>query len=128
MAVSTDEMPPRKVRMSEGFYGREEMGSDSDYYLAPVVYPMREMLEDSLSQGEEEVVINNDRELEEWAEQKFVDHTLWWMDVPHGAVHPAPCNAGAVDESGERLEDGIVYADDGMGYWPHNPEQEEETL
>ena len=75
--------------MLQGFYGREEMGSDSDYFLAPVSFPMHETLEDPDSWGapDVDVVITNEEELEAWASEKFVEHEVWDMEVPDPLVH-----------------------------------------
>lgn len=75
-----------KIRLIEGFYGLEEMGSDSDYYLAPVSFPMHETVLDHYSYDEKEVIITNEAELREWAEEAFVEYTIWNMDVPRAAI------------------------------------------
>lgn len=71
-----------KVRMFEGFYDVAEKGSDSDYYLAPVAFPMREQAPPPY----EEVLITNEQELREWADVAFVDYNIWTMEVPAGAI------------------------------------------
>ncbi len=78
-----------KVRMLQGFYGREAMGSDSDYYLAPVSFPMHETLPhpESLDGTGVDVTITNEEELEAWASEKFVEHEVWDMEVPDPLVH-----------------------------------------
>lgn len=73
-----------KVRMIEGFYGNP--GNESDYYLAPVAYPMQETLEHPLDQGEDDVTITNEFELKEWAEEKFMSYDIWDMEIPPEAI------------------------------------------
>lgn len=77
-----------KIRMIEGFYGLDQMGSDSDYYLAPVSYPMKETMEDpdSPDGATLELDITCDAELQAWADVKFTEHNVWEMEVPGGAV------------------------------------------
>ncbi len=101
-----------KVRMLEGFYGREEMGSDSDYYLAPVSFPMRETLPDPSSPLAPDVgvTITNEEELEAWASEKFVEHNVWDMEVPDPLVHVV-----MLDRTGAAVEE-IEYV--GAFYHP----------
>ena len=74
-----------KIRMLEGHYGREEMGSDADYFLEPVSFPMQQTLPHYLDQGEEEVEISDEEELRRWAEEVFVEYEIWDMEVPLAA-------------------------------------------
>lgn len=97
--------------MLEGFYGIEQMGSDSDYFLSPVSYPMTETMPDpsEASDGELEVDISNDLELEAWASAKFVEHNIFEMEIPAGAVVkedlPYPEAAG---EAAEHIARAVV--------------------
>ena len=75
-----------KIKMLEGFYCVEEMGSDSDYFLQPVCYPMTETMPDPESDKVLAVPIANDQELNAWASQKFVEYSVFEMEVPPGAV------------------------------------------
>lgn len=79
-----------KVRMIEGFYGIDEMGSASDYFLEPVVFPQTKLSFDYDSDddgfGEQEVTITKEDELREWAAREFAEYRIWTMEVPEGAI------------------------------------------
>ena len=85
-----------KIRMFYGGY--EDPEGPSDYYLAPVVFPMyvddpRDAAEihESAGIGEFDVetgarIIRGEDELEEWANFRFGHYDVWDMEVPRAAV------------------------------------------
>ena len=79
-------LAPPDDSMIEGFYGLDQMGSDSDYYLSPVAFPMTETIPDPTSDGDVEVHITNTAELEAWADVFFVEHNIFEMEDPPAAV------------------------------------------
>jgi hypothetical protein len=90
--------------MIEGHYGREEMGSDSDYFLESVSFPMKRTIPHTLDSGEDEVVIHNEEELKQWAEEVFVAHMIWDMEVPFAACRDEAI-AYDLENAAERLEE-----------------------
>lgn len=100
-----------KVRMIEGFYGVDQMGSDSDYYLSPLAYPMTETMPnpDPLADEDVEVDITNDAGLEAWANVTFAEHTIFEMDVPSGSVVKEDLpEVQAADEAAEHVARAVV--------------------
>lgn len=91
-----------KVRVLHGFYGRQAKWSNSDYYLAPVSFPMHETLEnpDPSLDAPISVTITNDEELEGWAYEKFVEHNVLDVEVPDPLVHVV-----MIDRTGTAVEE-----------------------
>lgn len=92
-----------KIRMLEGHYSREEMGDDADYFLEPVSFPMQQTLPHYLDGGEEEVEISNEEELQQWADEVFVEYEIWDMEVPLAACRDEGI-AHDLENAAERLE------------------------
>lgn len=92
-----------KVKMIEGHYGREVMDSDSDYFLESVSFPMHQTVPHHLDSGEDEVVIHDEAELKRWAEEVFVTHMIWDMEVPLAACRDENI-AYDLENAAERLE------------------------
>lgn len=92
-----------KVKMIEGHYGREVMDSDSDYFLESVYFPMHQTVLHHPDSDEHEVVIHNEAELKQWAEEVFVAHMIWDMEVPLAACRDEN-TAHDLENAAERLE------------------------
>lgn len=105
--------------MIEGFYGVDLMGSDSDYYLAPIDFPMTETVPDPDSHEDLAVDITNEQELQAWADVNFAEHNIFEMEVPAEAVVkedlPYPEAAGEAAENVARAVVALYPHRDSLG-------------
>lgn len=73
-----------KIRMIEGFY--EQPGDETDYYLAPVAFPMQVEYLDDDPNYPGKMDLHDEDALRGWAERRFLSYEVWDMEVPQGAL------------------------------------------